>query len=348
MGTRREHSAFRVPTTGFDRITFDIEDPSCASKFKDHVDALAGHLRLTLKKGGPALAMAMCNGKKPVFTYPKDLVATEQQDPTKLFVFQHDYARVDDDTRAFAENNNRAYELLTLYCSPATVTAMKSMKDYTKCRDNQDGIGLLALIQSVSFNKNASKGNHRMLDLVKADKKVYLMYQKANETPSEYIQSFQAMIKLVEAVGGEIGGGEHVYKYLADIEGVDITTLTGNALTEFKKQATELYQVSLCFDSINKERYGPVKNRILNNISLLGDDNKGSKIPKSYTELHHAMTCFKPEGLNWSHHHQVGDETTAGTGGVALAQTESPPTSPNDQKNKGNCHACRKSGHWGQ
>ena len=48
------------------------------------------------------------------------------------------------------------------------------------------------------------------------------MYQKANETPSEYIQSFQAMIKSVEAVGGEIGGGEHVYKYLAGIEGVDL------------------------------------------------------------------------------------------------------------------------------
>jgi hypothetical protein len=131
-----------------------------------------------LKKGGPALAMAMHNGKKPVFTYPKDLDPTEQQDQTKLFVFQRDYyARVNDDTRAFAENNNRAYKLLTLHCSPA-VTAMKSMKDYTRSRDDQDGIGLLALIQSVSFNKNASEGNHGMLDLVKADKKVYLMYQK--------------------------------------------------------------------------------------------------------------------------------------------------------------------------
>jgi hypothetical protein len=122
-----------------------------------------------------------------VFTYPKALDPTEQQDQTKRFVFERDYARVDDDTRAFTENNNRAYELLTLHCSPATVTAMKSMKDYTRCRDDQDGIGLLALIQSVSFNKNASEGNHGMLDLVRADKKAYLMYQKANETPNEYI-----------------------------------------------------------------------------------------------------------------------------------------------------------------
>ena len=97
----------------------------------------------------------------------------------------------------------------------------------------------------------------------------------------------------------------------------------------------------------NGEKYGAVKNRILNN-SLLGDDNKGSKIPKSYTELLHAMTCFKPEGSNRSRHHQVGDETTAGTGGAAFAQTGSPPTSPNDQRNKGNCHACGKSGHWAQ
>jgi hypothetical protein len=80
---------------------------------------------------------------------------------------------VDDEKRAFAENNNRAYKLLTLHCSPATVTAMKSMKDYTRCRDDQDGIGLLALIQSVTFNKNASKGNRGMLDLVRVDKKAY-------------------------------------------------------------------------------------------------------------------------------------------------------------------------------
>ena len=78
-------SAFRAPTAGFDRITFDVEDPSCASKFKDHVDALAGHLGLTLKKGGPALAMAMRNGKKPVFTYPTALDPTEQQDRLKVF-----------------------------------------------------------------------------------------------------------------------------------------------------------------------------------------------------------------------------------------------------------------------
>ena len=53
-------------------------------------------------------------------------------------------------------------------------------------------------------------------------------------------------------------------------------------------------QVLLCFDGINREKYGAVKNRILNN-SLLGDDDKSSMLPKSYTELH-AMTGFKPEG----------------------------------------------------
>jgi hypothetical protein len=34
------------------------------------------------------------------------------------------------------------------------------------------------------------------------------------------------------------------------------------------------------------------------------------------------MTCFKPEGSNRSRHHQVGDETTAGTGGVALRRLD--------------------------
>jgi hypothetical protein len=148
---------FRALTAGFEKITFDVDETSCASKFKDHVDALAGHLVLSLKKGGPAMAMAMRNGKTPVFTYPTALDPTEQQDRLKVFGYELEFTRVDGEKRAFAENNNHAYELLTLHCSPATVMAMKSMKDYTKFSDNQDGIGLLKLIQSVSFNKNASE-----------------------------------------------------------------------------------------------------------------------------------------------------------------------------------------------
>jgi hypothetical protein len=81
-----------------------------------------------------------------------------------------------------------------------------------------------------------------------------------------------------------------------------------------------MYQVLLCFNGINREKLGAVKNRILNN-SLLGDDDKVSMLPKSYTELLHAMTGFKPEELNRSSHYQGGDEITAGAGGVVFAQT---------------------------
>ena len=130
------------------------------------------------------------------------------------------------------------------------------------------GIGLLALIQAVSFNKNAAEGTHGLLSVVRADKKPYLIYQKPNESPSEWIQSFQANIKSAEATGGKIGGGEHVSQYLADLEGVDLTKLAPDKLAEFKERATTMYQVLLCFNGINREKYGAVKNRILNNSLL--------------------------------------------------------------------------------
>ena len=86
-----------------------------------------------------------------------------------------------------------------------------------------------------------------------------------------------------------------------------------------------------------------MKNRILNN-SLLGDDDKGGMLPKSYTELLHAMNGFKPEGSNnRSLHYQGGEEIATGAGGVAFAQITG---SPNNRGNKGNCHACGKPGHW--
>ena len=75
-----QKSSFEAPTTGFEKITFDVDDTNCASRFKDHVDALAGHVGLSLKKEGPAMARAMRNGKELVFTYPTSLDATEQQD----------------------------------------------------------------------------------------------------------------------------------------------------------------------------------------------------------------------------------------------------------------------------
>jgi len=53
-----QKSSFKAPKAGFERITFDVDDPNCASKFKDHVDALAGHAGLSLKKEGPAMARA--------------------------------------------------------------------------------------------------------------------------------------------------------------------------------------------------------------------------------------------------------------------------------------------------
>ena len=116
----------------------------------------------------------------------------------------------------------------------------------------------------------------------------------------------QANIKSAEATGGKIGGGEHVFQYLADLEGVDLKTLATNKLAEFKERATNMYQVLLCFDGINRFKYGAVKNSILKN-SLLGDDDKKvSLLPKSYTELLHAMNGFKPEGSNRSRHYQGG------------------------------------------
>jgi len=66
------------------------------------------------------MARAMQNGKEPVFTYPTSLDATDQQDRLKVFTYEREYTRVDDEKRAFMENNHRTYKLLTLHCSPAT------------------------------------------------------------------------------------------------------------------------------------------------------------------------------------------------------------------------------------
>jgi len=53
------------------------------------------------------MARAMRNGKEPTFIYPTTLDATEQQDRLKVFTYEREYTRVDDERRAFMENNHR-------------------------------------------------------------------------------------------------------------------------------------------------------------------------------------------------------------------------------------------------
>ena len=59
-----QKSSFKAPTTGFEKITFDVNDTNCASRFKDHVDALAGHVGLSLKKEEPAMGDAEWQGTR--------------------------------------------------------------------------------------------------------------------------------------------------------------------------------------------------------------------------------------------------------------------------------------------
>jgi hypothetical protein len=73
-----------------------------------------------------------------------------------------------------------------------------------------------------------------LLDLVRTEKRAYLMYQKINETPSECIQSFQAIIKIGRS--HRRYGGEHVIQYLADLEGVVLTKLNSDEMAEFKQR----------------------------------------------------------------------------------------------------------------
>ena len=99
------------------------------------------------------------------------------------------------------------------------------MKGFKKCRSVQDGIVLLDLIRTIYFNKNLTWGNHGLLNVVRADKNVYLYFQESKVKPSEYIQEFKGHIAAAEGCGSVIGGGGHALKYVAKLENKDLTTM---------------------------------------------------------------------------------------------------------------------------
>ena len=74
------------------------------------------------------------------------------------------------------ENSVKIFEKLSSHCAPNMKTKLCRMEGWTDIKESQDGIKMVKLLHRVYFDTDGAKQSMR--EMVLADKKLYLCFQK--------------------------------------------------------------------------------------------------------------------------------------------------------------------------
>jgi hypothetical protein len=130
------------------------------------------------------------------------------------------------------------------------------MQGWSEIEDAQDGIRLVKLLHMVYFDTDGSRQSAR--ELVLADKKLYLCYQKKDWSLDEYTREFVARKEVCEQIGGTPGKCLESAKLAAIADGEVYETLAGSdnaddiaKVTRYNKQGQQIYLAALHFEGLN-------------------------------------------------------------------------------------------------
>ncbi len=70
---------------------------------------------------------------------------------------------------------------------------LESTADFQRIEDEQDGMGFLKLLHSIYFQHDGAKQN--IMEQVKTEKKLFLVYQAKNESLDSYTRNFKALLE---------------------------------------------------------------------------------------------------------------------------------------------------------
>ncbi len=87
------------------------------------------------------------------------------------------------------------------HCSPSMETKLQSMDRYEAVEEDQDGLEIIKLLRKAYFEQDSTK--QAILEIVKADKRLMLCWQKPGMTIALYTREFKACVEVCEAVGRE-------------------------------------------------------------------------------------------------------------------------------------------------
>ena len=101
------------------------------------------------------------------------------------------------------EHAGKMFEKLSSHCSPTMKTKLCGMEGWAEVEDDQSGIRMIKLLHRVYFDTDGSKQSVR--EMVLADKKLLLCYQKKDWSLDDYTREFFAREEVCEEIGSTPG-----------------------------------------------------------------------------------------------------------------------------------------------
>jgi hypothetical protein len=182
-------TTYKSPTEGLSHVVFEYGERMKPGSFKTMMESIAEHMAATLKHGGPEAFRAIKKAEAPTYREP-DKPTVDASTRRGLLRFDKEWDQWWKNEKTWKENSGKIFEKLLSHCTPTMKTKLRGMEDWTDIEESQDGIKMVKLLHRVHFDTDGSK--QPMREMVLADKKLYLCFQKKEWSLDEYTREFQA------------------------------------------------------------------------------------------------------------------------------------------------------------
>ena len=214
----RPSTAYKAPTEGLSHVVFEYGERMKPGSFKAMMESMAEHMAATLKHGGPEASRAIKKAEVPEYKEPDEPTGDKVTRKENLR-FDAEWKEWWETKKTWKENSGKIFEKLSSHCAPTMKTKLRGMEGWTEIEENQDGIKLVKLLHRVYFNTDGSKQSMR--EMVLADKKLYLCFQKKDWSLDEYTREFQARHEVCDEIGSSPGQCLQSARLAASADGVD-------------------------------------------------------------------------------------------------------------------------------
>jgi hypothetical protein len=170
-------------------------------------------------------------------------------------------------------------------CSDATQTRIQEDKSYNAVQKTNDGIGLIKIIKSISFNYRAHQEPAVALDAEKY--KLYKLTQNKHRTVQEYYDTFKNMVNINAELGAEIGRDLGLLEILATEAGVTVESLTSDEKAEYSTRGKAHYYLAIrMLMSSDSNRFGGLIEDLRNDY-LTKNNRYPQTMGECFTLLNH-------------------------------------------------------------
>ena len=275
------NQGWKPPTSDLTDVTFDYGTRMNTGDFKRNVSLIAGKVAEKIKHGSKDIVRACNTGIAPVADEPSDPGPDATAKDLSTFNYKHSkYLREADQ---WEENNSKLYIRFMQHCSPSMETKLQSMVGYETMQNDLDGLELVKMLRKAYFEQDGTK--QAILEIVEADKRLMLCWQKPGMTIDSYTREYKACIEVCEAVGSGIGISAPSTKLACEAVGNDYDTLkASDDVITFKRMEMSgqaMYFAALHFEGLNRTRYGALQKRVHEAFLISGESTMPTSIDRT-------------------------------------------------------------------